>query len=76
MSSVKKTNGQYLTKEQLKATKGFEHLTDEEAQLICDFAKAYAHILLDSYFELKKSEIHESSSERISKVRKDNRKKA
>lgn len=70
MSTIKKQNEYYLTKERLKTTEGFEHLTDDEAQAICDFTKAYAHILFDSYVERTQIEKYESHIKRVPKVRK------
>jgi hypothetical protein len=65
---IRKFNANYLTVETLRK-EGFEDLTDEELQAFCDFTKSYADILVDSYLE-KQTENYESSTKRVSKIRK------
>jgi hypothetical protein len=69
MSTVQKFNDQCLTIERLKAIEGFEYLTDQEAQDICDFTNTYASILVDSYMERKQAK-DEKHNGQISKIRK------
>jgi hypothetical protein len=57
-----KLNEHYLTKDTLRKIKGFEHLTDEEAEAICEFTKTYASIIYESYLEKQKKESDESGA--------------
>lgn len=58
----RKLNEHYLTKDTLREIKGFEHLTDEEAEAVCEFTKTYASIIYESYLENQKEKSDESST--------------
>jgi hypothetical protein len=67
---ILKLNEQYLTVEELRGREEFQHLTDEQIQGFCDFTKAYASIIVDSLLERNMFQNDESSTKRVSKIRK------
>jgi hypothetical protein len=65
-----KLNEQYLTVEELRGREEFKHLTNEQIQGFCDFTKAYAGIIVDSLLERNMFQNDESSTKRVSEIRK------
>jgi hypothetical protein len=65
MPRAKKLNREDLTPERLRQFEGFEHVTDEEAQMICEFTIQYCSIIHQGHEFNKKVQSHEKRSKGI-----------
>ena len=68
MPRAKKLNQEDITPEKLRQFNGFEQVTDEEAQLICEFTIQFCPIIYESNQYIKQVHSHEKCTKGISKV--------
>lgn len=63
-----KLNDQYITADKLRTFEGFEHITDEEADQICEFTIQLCQLAYQAYQTKKSRQSHEGSTKRVSKI--------
>lgn len=61
-------NKEDITPERLVQFKGFEHLTSEQAQMMCEFIIKYCSIVHQTYLQSKTVHRHEKCTTGVSTV--------
>jgi len=65
MPRARKLNREDITPEKLRQFEGFELMTDEETQMICEFTIQYCSIIHQGHEFNKKAQSHEKHSKRF-----------